>query len=88
MGAVFAPRRIEQSELGLRTCPRRRQPEGTAGPVCYQACNLLKTPEIYQFKNVGSIKKENVQAKQNRSLGQIWLKGCHSAVSGLWDNNS
>lgn len=27
-------------------------------------------------------------AKQNRSLGQIWLKGCHSAVDRLWDNNS
>lgn len=44
--------------------------------------------KIYQFKNVGLIEKENVRAKQNRSLGQIWLKGCHSAVDSLWDNNS
>lgn len=42
----------------------------------------------YHFLNVGLIEKENVKAKQNRSLGQIWLKRCHSAVDGLWDNNS
>lgn len=41
-----------------------------------------------RFLNVGLIEKENVKAKQNRSLGQIWLKGCPSAVDGLWDNNS
>lgn len=64
------------------------QKEKKAGPLCCQVFNRLKIPEIYQFLDVGSIKKENVQAKQNRSLGHIWLKGCHSAVSGLWDNNS
>lgn len=53
-----------------------------------RSSSVLKWPGIYQFLNVGSIKKENVQAKQNRSLGQFWLQRGLSAVSGLWDNNS
>lgn len=61
---------------------------GAQGLFVATSSTFLKMPEIYQFLNVGSIKKENVQAKQNKSLGQIWLKGSHSAVSGSLDNNS
>lgn len=68
-------------------CPRPLLPEGKAGLVCCQTFNL-KVPEIYQFLNVGLIGKENVKARQNRSVGQIWLKHGHSAVSGLLDDNS
>lgn len=46
------------------------------------------TLKCQKFKNVGSIEKEKGEAKQNRSVGQIWLQGCHSAVPGLSDNNS
>lgn len=42
-----------------------------AGVLCCQIFSLVKIPVIYQFLNVGSVIKENVQAKQNRSLGQI-----------------
>lgn len=35
------------------------------------------------FLNVGSTEKEKGKAKQNRSVGQIWLQGCHLAVPGL-----
>jgi hypothetical protein len=61
--------------------------KGEGSPCVLLDIQPSQNARNFQFSDVGSIKKKNVQAKQNRSLGQIWLKGCHSAVSGVWDNN-